>query len=1373
MRSRPWIFVLALAVTFLALIMYHGWSLFKANERIKDYLVDHMQSLLGEKSEIETLDMALGAVHLKGVHIVTNDNRYELLIQDLRIGYSLINLIKNGFKPQKSPQDVLFVQPEITIHYIEPTEDIVESVPEDSGRHTYLDHIPEFDFLKRITISRGSILYSDSTGAITKLVNDINGWISIQEQPATNVRLVGKLFDSDEFNTRLNGEIDLLRSRLNFVEVNISDFEFRERVPFFLPAYLDIHQGLVNGNFILTERQNRRNFDINGDISIHDGTVTLQDNRLSISDIDLDAEIKDWDFIIKRSQQNLNGSPVTVRGKIKNILNPEFQLVMESDSLDLQDLLRNMPGDNVSHIYGRSDISLTLTDSYQSPHIKGTFYSPRMKIDTIEFDKLDLNFVYQDSLLQVKQVTVDHNSFKLRGNASIDFTRPDSLVRLRVSGNGVLPAAYIPNQLASLANSSLTSELRLTGNTNAFSGLLNLTLMDFENQFGPFTFFNRLRYQNKRLTIRTNDADDQKILDGDLTFRKGTVDYKANLYDIHDIAYQIDELSGIRSVFDFDSSQFTLKKERNKLTLSGDYSWERAQNAQRFGNMQIDMTDNKNEKIIDLRTTASFGEQSYKGKGTLIKTDSLLTIKNLEIDQILNASGRIGLGDSPFLAARITFPNAELNHLYNLIMLDDETVTSGNMLGTIDITGSLNDPRVKGALSINNTFVNHRGVYDSYLEFDYRDQLFRVATFDFNKNGDLLFSLDGKYDNRSDNLDFRLISERIELDDVLPTVIGSDKLLRGNASIDLRLQGKRNKPVLIGNIAVSRGTLSLFHYDSLYVRFNGYEDSLSSSHFALNIAEAKMIRHNDFVIQANGLLPLHSDDETKISIRGTGNILSILPDITHFFHGTSSKSTWRIDLSGDPSAPTIDRGELHIEDGYLELGAVAPKIRSIRADVTIEPDGFVHVKDLSGMIRGRPFTFRNYRVEQVQSGVVLEPFTIPAIGLDLGVFSVETSSHGVPLNIPGLMASGENGYFEFVGRRPQERFYVAGPPQRPLVRGQINLRNVNMMYPFAESSTPDASSNPVVGVLKSIYWNVRAVPVKDIRYEKDFPSGVDKVYVNLSVDSDKDGLDFSGIINDETFRVEGKLESTEGIVDYLDFDFRIERVGVEFDKSTLIPIAYGQAKVAIADSLGVLNHIFLTLLLEDELSGHKQTRGRWGNINFQISTDNPNIGINDGEILATLGYSGDNIREKATDIIGISTDNLLFRPLFRPFERQLERTLKLDMVRLSSRFTRNLIEMNLWNKDYLIPNTNLYLLKSTRLMIGKYLIDDVFLSYTGQLESGMKYNIHGEELGLKHTLGLEYRINSNLLLELEYNYNSFLIEREDKRIFLRHSFPIQ
>jgi hypothetical protein len=181
---------------------------------------------------------------------------------------------------------------------------------------------------------------------------------------------------------------------------------------------------------------------------------------------------------------------------------------------------------------------------------------------------------------------------------------------------------------------------------------------------------------------------------------------------------------------------------------------------------------------------------------------------------------------------------------------------------------------------------------------------------------------------------------------------------------------------------------------------------------------------------------------------------------------------------------------------------------------------------------------------------------------------------------------------------------------------------------------------------------------------------------------------------------------------------------------------------------------------------------RWDNIRFQLSSDNPTIGYTESELLASLGYSTENLKERATDLIGISTDNLLFRPLLRPFERQLEHAFNLDMVRVSSRFTRNLIEMNLWNEDYMQPYSKLYLLRSTKLTVGKYLADRLFLMYTGQLESGINYRYHGEGLGLKHTLGLEYRINPSLQLEMEYNYNSFLLQREDKRIFLRHSFPL-
>jgi hypothetical protein len=169
---------------------------------------------------------------------------------------------------------------------------------------------------------------------------------------------------------------------------------------------------------------------------------------------------------------------------------------------------------------------------------------------------------------------------------------------------------------------------------------------------------------------------------------------------------------------------------------------------------------------------------------------------------------------------------------------------------------------------------------------------------------------------------------------------------------------------------------------------------------------------------------------------------------------------------------------------------------------------------------------------------------------------------------------------------------------------------------------------------------------------------------------------------------------------------------------------------------------------------------------------NPNLGDTEGELLASLGYSPSNISQMATNLIGISADNLIFRPLFRPFERQLERTLGLDMVRFSSRFTRNLIEMNLRDERNFEINSKLFLLRSTKLMIGKYLANRLLFIYTGQLEAGMDYRYQHEGIGFRHILGLEYRINPTLLLQMEYDYNSLLLwQKEDKKIMLRHSFP--
>ena len=628
----------------------------------------------------------------------------------------------------------------------------------------------------------------------------------------------------------------------------------------------------------------------------------------------------------------------------------------------------------------------------------------------------------------------------------------------------------------------------------------------------------------------------------------------------------------------------------------------------------------------------------------------------------------------------------------------------------------------------------------------------------------------------------------------MKTVFNKPGLLSGKGSSNLQLRGSLNRPKLYGDVEIDDGKLGPFSFSRVLLDLGDIQagdtldveaDSKAVEGNGAVLRRILITRIGQFEMQGSGIIPYSSQNPMNIELNGKGNILSILPELTDFFTETKSNGNWKLKLSGRPGNLTVTGGNLSITDGYLGLRSVAQKINNIDMNMELEQDGFLNVKFISGAIRGKPFTFRNFRPDTTIPDSTMESFSIPEFGLDFGIFTLETSPKGIPLHIPGLMRKRETGYLSFSGKNVGEQFYLAGPLEHPILRGKVRLHNANFTFPFINKN-PAATkkSDAVVRVLKQINWNVTVHAGKDMHYQREIPSGVDNVYVDLIVDAGVGGLEFKGVINEKKFGVRGKLESSHGNVEYLDLNFQVLKAGaefdmdvspganVEFDRSTLLPIVYGEARTTVIDSTGYPYYVYLTLLTVDKKTGHRLKRGRVGEVAFELSADNPNLGYTEGELLASLGYSVSNIPKIATDMIGISTDNLLFRPLFRPFERQLERTLGLDMVRFSSRFTRNLVEMNLRDEKNFQYDSKLFLLRSTKLMVGKYLAERLFLLYTGQLEAGMDYRYQQEGFGFRHTLGLEYRINPSLLLQMEYDYDSLLLwQKEDKKFMLRHSFP--
>ncbi len=99
---------------------------------------------------------------------------------------------------------------------------------------------------------------------------------------------------------------------------------------------------------------------------------------------------------------------------------------------------------------------------------------------------------------------------------------------------------------------------------------------------------------------------------------------------------------------------------------------------------------------------------------------------------------------------------------------------------------------------------------------------------------------------------------------------------------------------------------------------------------------------------------------------------------------------------------------------------------------------------------------------------------------------------------------------------------------------------------------------------------------------------------------------------------------------------------------------------------------------------------------------------------------------------------------------------------------------NQYNNTTNIPYA--WLIQSSEFTLGKYLTQNLYLTYTGQIVA--LAHEQQSEFSLNHSLGLEYRFLKNLLFEFEYDREMLQIYQiyndksyqEDFKVRFKYSF---
>ncbi len=1339
------------------------------DKQIAGYVVDQLAEDNDQIIQIGDVDLNYQALKLSNIRFFSSSSHLSLVLNDLRVEYNIFTLLSNTDRPQLAVTKIYFIQPDITYR----ESDSPESQPEQaSGASIRIDRIfKQFEHIDRIHIQEGRVNFKYETGELLALASNLNGWFFGGDSTTLRLHAIGDLLNSDEPNFNLDcvlePEQNYLSARLELMSLDLRSVRFISQDTTF-----SFYDGQIEGILDLSARSFARDsVRIDGQLQVRNGRARVY--GIDLYDIAMKIDVADNRLEIKDGSIQSDSSHIAISGVVEDLFTPRLEGTIVSNDLYIahfSDLLA------IPVLSGaRFSLNTDFTAMPDDFRISGSLTTPKLDLKSQEIHDLQMQFDLHNNLLNVRALSFETLSFNFFTDMTVDLAAGDfagtcfatrlqgeNLVFDRISNAEQTLFLEFNGNVPELAYSGKWSYQIIKSGDTLFNVAGNSTLEDGNFQFAS----DGSRSDKFLVTLRINDI-----------FRNPAISYG---YLNDPPLDQITTRDWLRNFGRNNQIEAVISGPFNDLNFQ--VTARSRSNPEREFNfnahvMDMLLPEKRIEGSLQFNDFASNYEfrvgDSYV-RGTMKSNASMKGI--IDIDK--NRPEQI--------RTMFDLTGLHVNKLFNDPALNQEAAIFGN----ISINGELKNPRYSVRLTGDRFIINNVGYYRFDLALDQRSEILTIDTLQVALNNKSVLGGSGLVDLARKSVSLNAGGTGVESEYIYNTIFSDKGVLKGTADFTIGMTGSLISPRISSEIRIKSGEVADIAFDEVDIVLS---DSLIGDNFLnprnhlVNINKLLAVRAGQYHLESNGNFPLYDNGQINLKLAFDGDAFSFLPRVDKVFADGACFSSINLHIVGSPDNPRIVEGLINIDRGELWLNSVAEHIQNISGQIEIaRGTNFVRIKNFHGEIDGRALVINTVDKVTTSDGKKLENWYFKSLNLDFGILAMETPEEGLRVHIPGFMLDNENGNIALRGRTDGETFYFAGPVKKPYAWGTVIYSDSRFTFPFA--SEGDSEPTPVVAFLSRVYWDVDVYPGTDLEYVREIPAFLGRVDTELSVDAAEEALHVEGVIDNRTFRAEGELFSTRGRIDYLDLNFRVENFGVRFNLNEEKPEVYGRAWTTVRDSVGAIpKTIYLELYAVDRETGEETVRSRWEDFRFRLVSADPTIGETQEQVLAYLGYSVDNIKEKAAEVGSAVTDNYIIRPLLRPIERRLETYLGMDLVRFNSGIAKNLFQASFGQttsrtdyygtpvyQDNFLPYA--LLLESSELTVGKYLSKDLYLTYTGQIVATALDNQN--QFNFNHMVGLEYRFYKNILLEFEYyretlQFNNIYTDKsymEDFKIRLRHSF---
>ncbi|MFO7892041.1 MAG: hypothetical protein R6V04_17070 [bacterium] len=1356
MKRRRWVLVIAFILGIIIFGGYFTWKITKADQKIKIALLNKARPFLADESDIEKISISLNSISLRGVKLAPKNHNYYVNIEEVRLGYNVLNLFKYRFALHKIPHQIVLVHPIFTIEKFKLSS---KDFFEDSKVLDYKEAVKEFSRVKRVAVSDAEFFLQDSLGSRKRFANSLNGWLYSNSADSTIITLSGNLFGvTGSDNLQIESQVNLLSGEYKYVHINIEESDLTSSdIPFFLPEYLQVHSGKVEGEFNMKSEEEK-----SGYFTLSNSSFSFKNFGIWFNDVNIKTSINDSSILINGAVQEFGNTSLDISGVVENIVSLEVDLLAECSDIDFKTLSSSMfPGKDIP-LEGKGDLSLHLTGPVNNPEIRGNLVSADFQTVGIDFSGFRIDAHVKNRMLWFNGVSRDSVKldFVCGGKVDMSDTSMVSDLTASIKGNFLY---ILPDQIKKRLNSA-TGELDVWfgGELRNIEGEGESRISLVNKNFDRDVYVSHFNYNKKVIHFNTLASNSNFKITGEIRSP-----FRDNIWwrlQVNRTEYPFLFLLSDKYQSIADSLLVTTNLSGDHDSWTGEVIGRKLFKKDTLQNFVITPSYRNKRNRKEIICKGFFRESNDNQLAVELQadlTDRYLRINNFSFEDDVFISGEYPLHKNDNLKGSLKFQDFAIHQMYSLF--SSTTPFKGKLNGDVELRGSKDSMEVTAAISINEGAFHNVDSINGEVKLKIRDENVELCTISLDKKGDNWF--DGSMKNtEDDSLKGRFYSHWEKGSELIQVLPGFD-FFRGRGQAELTVGGTNESPSVKAVFNLKDGFISKVGFNDLHVEIiDTLWKEFDISKGNLRIVKGRCYKNDGLKGLFWGVIPHSNERDSDVSLLIEGDIFGVLSELNDNIKNAKSTGELFLRVGENEGDWFIGSGRLDIVDGELSYLYPFDNLTEIQINAEIEKgNNFVTINKFSGKIHKSRIKVKNQPVSRDENIV---PILLNKYRLSLGKLLVETKDKGIRFHIPGLMEGGEECWIDFKGFDPQDDFFtIAGSIRNPIFRGSLVLRDYRFTYPFITQKNENGSQS----IFEKIFWDVKLYPKENVHYIKEITTPLGNFEVNLKLQDEYGGLRLQGCSEKDNLQVWGNLASIEGVIDVLGHYFRPERITFDYPQGAEDPIVYGKAYTTIVDSLGMRSTVWLAINTAEQNNGGFSAEGPWGNTQFRFYTNDPNVSRTNTEVLSLLEGPDKGLKGHAYEALGLQVENYILGPIIKPVEREIRRSFGLDLFHFSYMFGRNFFRPGSKNQRFIDTNN---LIQQTKLTVGKYLGPNLFLTYSGQIQKGLLvYPDYG--LGFKHSLSLEYMIHSDLFLEMEYTYNSLLLSdrQVDKRIWIRHVFP--